>query len=376
MATTELWVIGAKLALLAGVVLQYTLAGAAPGVTTVLLVLAHVSAAAVAAIARRRAGRVAAVAVSVAVAAAGAAVVEPAFSLLIPLPAAELVWELTGRMAWVPAPAAALALTLRPDHLVLYVPTAALSVGVFALVTWYDRRLDGARREADRLRMANETWRKRADRTEVYEEELTRLAQMEERNRLARAVHDHVGHAISGSLLQIEAAASLLPADAREARGMLENGARALREGMDSLRATLRATLPPPEQIGIHRIRAMVDRAAAEGRLATRLTHSGDLGAIDRGQWRVIEDNLRESITNALRHSGGSELSVTITVLNRIVRVEARDDGRGGGTIRKGLGISGMEERTERAGGKVIVDGSHGFSVVTVLPRGSDGEGA
>jgi signal transduction histidine kinase len=44
------------------------------------------------------------------------------------------------------------------------------------------------------------------------------------------------------------------------------------------------------------------------------------------------------------------------------------DNGKGAGKVKKGLGILGMEERAASAGGTVIVDGSRGFSVITLLP--------
>ncbi|HBP64672.1 MAG TPA: two-component sensor histidine kinase, partial [Desulfosporosinus sp.] len=85
-------------------------------------------------------------------------------------------------------------------------------------------------------------------------------------------------------------------------------------------------------------------------------------------QWKVITDNLGESLTNALKYSGATMISLKIEVLNKFVKAEVSDNGHGAFIVKKGLGICGMEERSGRIGGKVVVDGSKGFSVITLLP--------
>jgi glucose-6-phosphate-specific signal transduction histidine kinase len=106
------------------------------------------------------------------------------------------------------------------------------------------------------------------------------------------------------------------------------------------------------------------------------LYFSGDLSAIGRLQWMAILDNVRECLTNTARHSGARQTQVSIEVMNRLVKVEARDDGRGGYSITRGLGLAGIEERTEALGGKVVIDGSRGFSVIMLLPREEPSAGA
>jgi signal transduction histidine kinase len=182
-----------------------------------------------------------------------------------------------------------------------------------------------------------------------------------------------VGHSITGSIIQLEAASAILDEDPRAARAMMGNGIRALREGMDGIRATLRGIKPLPAEIGMKSIRVMLDGIAARGSVTVKLSHTGDLGGVTRAQWGVIADNVRECLTNTLGHSNAREMSVSIEVMNRLVKVEARDDGRGADSYRKGLGIQGMEERAERLGGTLIVDGSRGFSVITVLPLAAGG---
>jgi len=75
-----------------------------------------------------------------------------------------------------------------------------------------------------------------------------------------------------------------------------------------------------------------------------------------------------------LKHSSASAVRVKIEVMNKVIKMEVRDNGRGEAAIKKGMGIAGMEERTGAAGGKLIIDGSDGFSVITLLPVEYDPE--
>ena len=54
--------------------------------------------------------------------------------------------------------------------------------------------------------------------------------------------------------------------------------------------------------------------------------------------------------------------------LNKMIKVEVKDNGKGTAIIKKGLGIMGMEERTASVNGKIIVDSTSGFSVTMLLP--------
>ena len=84
--------------------------------------------------------------------------------------------------------------------------------------------------------------------------------------------------------------------------------------------------------------------------------------------WNIIYENASEALTNILKYSKANKAALNIEVLNKVVKFEIKDNGIGALNIVKGLGLSGMEERTQNAGGKIIVDGGDGFSVITLLP--------
>jgi signal transduction histidine kinase len=340
----EHWLIGMKLLLLAYVAVSYALRGGARGVYVVLFCLAFLCSAFLSYLLPSPAARRLFQLFSLAVSLAGFAAADPDFAVLIPISAAEPAFELTGRLYWTFVPPLIAAGFVALQDLPLYLLAACFAVAGSALLNRSKTRLEAMDREVERLRASNESLHRGAAKSAEYEDELAYLSQPEERNRLAQDIHDRVGHAIAGGIIQLEAASALLERDKDAARTMMERGAQALREGMESIRAAPHGIKPASEELGVHRIKAMLDRFSAGGSISTHLSYRGDLSAVARA------------------------VRVGIEVLNRIVKVEARDDGRGACAVVKGLGLAGIEERTEELGGKVVIDGTKGFSVIMLLP--------
>jgi Signal transduction histidine kinase len=223
-------------------------------------------------------------------------------------------------------------------------------------------------RQSDELRKENDRLRKRAAAEREYKEQLLYVSQLEERNSIAQEIHDSLGHAITASVMQLEAAKLLMDKDRAKALDIIQNVVTALRKGMDDIRFTLRNIKPPREQLGLNKLRLLLEEYKSKAGFEIYLTHKGDVNIINVFQWKVIYDNAMEALTNAQKYSGATSMNVSIEVLNKIVKIEYKDNGIGRVKIEKGLGLKGMEERTASLGGKLIVDGSRGFSIIVLLP--------
>ena len=191
---------------------------------------------------------------------------------------------------------------------------------------------------------------------------------LEERNRISQEIHDKIGHSMTGALFQMEAAKRLMETDPERSAELLQNAFNISKDGIENIRLTLKNMKPPTEQVGIHRLKLMIDDFNAKQPIKTVLTYEGDLDIISPIQWKIIHENVTEALTNAMKYSRATIVSVDLKVLNKLVRVEVKDNGAGTDTIKKGIGIIGMEERTAAVDGKMIVDSTHGFSVTTLLP--------
>ncbi|MFI9170432.1 sensor histidine kinase [Streptomyces lincolnensis] len=217
--------------------------------------------------------------------------------------------------------------------------------------------------------------------------EAEQRAASEERLRIARELHDVVGHHIS--LINVQSAAALRrlrkdpaggPERAEEALGAIKETSR---EALRELRATLGVlrqvdeaapTAPAP---GLDRLADLVESARLAG-LDVRLQSTGDRplpAELDLAAYRIIQ----ESLTNVTRHARATTVTVRTERGPRRFTVEITDDGRGpaatGGL--PGSGITGMRERARALGGELTAgpgpDG--GFTVRAGFPWPARGNG-
>ncbi|MEO2202858.1 histidine kinase [Paenibacillus pabuli] len=193
---------------------------------------------------------------------------------------------------------------------------------------------------------------------------------LEERNRMSQEIHDKIGHSMTGALIQMEASKRLFTSDPNKAAELLQNAINISKDGIESIRLVLKNVKPPTEQLGMNRIRLFVDEFSAKHLIRTSLTHEGNVDIITPIQWKVIQENTKEALTNAMKYSNATFISIHIEVLRSLIKVEVSDNGKGEQKVIKGLGLIGMEERAASVSGTIIVDGSRGFSVTTLIPHG------
>ncbi|MGO4699456.1 sensor histidine kinase [Paenibacillus sp. 2TAB26] len=193
---------------------------------------------------------------------------------------------------------------------------------------------------------------------------------LEERNRLSQEIHDKIGHSMTGALIQMEASKRLFTSDPNKSAELLQNAIHISKDGIESIRLVLKNMKPPTEKLGINRIKLFIDEFSAKHTIRTSLTHEGNVDIITPIQWKVIQENTQEALTNAMKYSNATFVSIHIEVLRTLIKVEVSDNGKGEQKVIKGLGIIGMEERAASVNGTIIVDGSRGFSVTTLIPHG------
>ncbi|HEX2164980.1 MAG TPA: histidine kinase, partial [Thermoanaerobaculia bacterium] len=155
--------------------------------------------------------------------------------------------------------------------------------------------------------------------------EVERLAQLAERERIGRDLHDLLGHTLSLITLKAELAARLLERDpaaaGREVREVEAISRRALAE--------VRQAVLGYRAEGLAAEIERADSALAAAGIACRRDASPV--ALDADADRTLAFALREATTNVLRHSGARSCTVTLDADEREVRLEIADDGRGGG---------------------------------------------
>lgn len=210
----------------------------------------------------------------------------------------------------------------------------------------------------------------------------TLLAVADERNRIARDMHDVIAHGLAVIVTLAAAStgrAARQPERVDEAVGLIERTARTALADTRHAVGTIRASdglLPTPSIDGVP---ALLDLVTAAGLRATLQTH----GAVDRvpaaigvAVYRVTQ----EAITNTLKHASATTISVTITASRDELVLSIEDDGTGGTheTRAGGSGLVGMEERITQLGGTLDAgpDGARGWRVAAAIPLAVRPEGA
>ncbi|WP_256760648.1 sensor histidine kinase [Cohnella sp. WQ 127256] len=293
---------------------------------------------------------------------------DPLFLLLLPVSLYELAWLLGGNKNWF-ALAFVLPVPLIPSPLVaIYLLVAFLSLLLHVGGHAATEKLARVYRVQEKMREDIQKLTRSLNENNEYMRQSEYTIKLEERNRLSQQIHDDIGHSMSGALIQMEASRRLLATDQMKASELLHNAISISKEGLERIRLTLKDQKPKSEELGINRLRLMVDELSAKQAVTATLAHEGDIDIITPIQWKIIQQNMIEAITNSLKHGNASGIHIEVHVLNKFIKAVVTDNGIGSGKVVKGLGITGMEERAASAGGTVIVDGTKGFRVTTLLP--------
>lgn len=205
---------------------------------------------------------------------------------------------------------------------------------------------------------------------EKYIEQNNIVAGLKERNYMAQKVHDHLGHRITSSLMQLEVTKETLGKDNELSRKYLISSMENLREGMEEIRKVLKNIKPKEKVMGIEDIKEKLLKFQYSSGIKTSLNVTGDVDRIRYSAWTIIEDNIKEALTNAAKYSHASNVQVSILVFNKFARIEIKDDGKGCTSIKKSLGLMGMEQRIESIGGRIQFDNNNGFIINMIINLG------
>jgi signal transduction histidine kinase len=364
----ENWIIGTRFVVILYCILLYTTGEMKRIPLVVLSILLYICAGMLQHVFARALPKTVMLLVELAIIIVSAVFLNNLFIFLLPLCILELIYPVSRDFRlWIGAILVS-AMFCPPGLIAGYALDSLMCLAVFVLAHNSYNTIAALKEENERLKEKNDSLYARINQGTEYENQVKYLSQLEERNSLAQKIHDKVGHSLAGSLIQLEAAAMILDSDREKARSILEGVIIHLKDGMESIRSALRNIKPVQEQLGINRLKVLLEEFSLNNPIKAGLSYKGKLEVITNSYWKIILDNVREALTNSLKYSHASRIIVGLEVLNKLVRVEIRDNGAGALAIKKGLGLIGMEERTESAGGKLVIDGSSGFSIIMLLP--------
>ena len=203
-------------------------------------------------------------------------------------------------------------------------------------------------RADERLRLANE--------------EIEHLAKVAERERIARDLHDVLGHTLSVIVLKSELASKLIERDPARAVSEIREVEKISRDALGEVRSAIRGYRADSLTAEFTRARATLETAGVTVECAAEPL------PLTPVQETVLALVVREAVTNVVRHAGAHHCRLELAQLNGNCRLRIRDDGRGGFLATEGAGLRGMRERVQALQGTLQRASEGGTTLTITLP--------
>ncbi len=189
------------------------------------------------------------------------------------------------------------------------------------------------------------------------------LAATKERNRLAREMHDSLGHRLTVAAVQLEGAQRLIPQNPEKAAEMVGTVREQVRQALSELRQTV-AALREPIEADLS-IEQMLERLVKSFEAGTGLEvnlHVGELPLIQDSARLVLFRTIQEALTNVQRHAGADQVWLHLTHQGGWLSLLVSDNGKGypSGADKNGFGLRGIRERVAQVGGESFFENRPG----------------
>jgi signal transduction histidine kinase len=215
------------------------------------------------------------------------------------------------------------------------------------------------------------------DQLTAYAAQVAGLSAAAERGRVARDIHDSLGHHLTAVTVQLEKAEAFRHLDAASADRAVADARSAARQALREVRGSVAALRGDDSPAPLSAMLAgLVPQAGPEEPQVT-VTVTGDEAGLGEAARTVLFRAAQEALTNVRRHSGARRARVSVTLDDREARLVVADDGRGFDPVSRtvggarpaceGFGLLGMRERALLAGGRAEIDSRPGAGTTVTV---------
>lgn len=202
-------------------------------------------------------------------------------------------------------------------------------------------------------------------------QELEEASILKERNRIAREIHDTLGHTLTGAIIQLEVAKQLVDTSPEKAKVSIQKTQDITRDGFNDVKRAIKAlrpimieenTLSDGLQLLFERMKKYYNYCVDDTIILPEVIND----ELKISVYRVIQ----ELITNSIRHGEASEMKLSIEHQFNTLRINCRDNGKGCTLIKEGNGLKGIKERVNKLGGNVkfFSEINEGFCTIIYIP--------
>lgn len=197
-----------------------------------------------------------------------------------------------------------------------------------------------------------------------------KFGEKNERKRLARELHDTIGHALAGMAVGVDACITMIDKNPQLAKAQLKIISKAIRKGMKDVRNSLNKMRP--DFLQQYRLKEAIEKMKEEISNVTDLKINLNYQIDETGFDTKIEDILfrviQESITNSIRHGLATVVDIDIYKENNLLCLKIKDNGKGCKAINYGFGLKQMVERVSQIRGNINFYSENGFTTEIKIP--------
>ena len=197
-----------------------------------------------------------------------------------------------------------------------------------------------------------------------------KIAEDKERKRLAREIHDTLGHALTGIAAGVDACIAMIDINPEATKKQLMVISKVVRQGIVDVRNSLNKLRPGAlEQHGFKgAIENMIEEFTSVSDLTITLDYRLDKVDFENTKEDILFRVIQESVTNAVRHGDATHIDISLYIEDNSLYLKIQDNGQGCEEIHYGFGLKQMTERLAMINGKVTYDGHHGFLTIVTIP--------
>lgn len=198
------------------------------------------------------------------------------------------------------------------------------------------------------------------------------IAVLEERTRIARDIHDALGHSLTSLIVQLHALKYMLHEGPPQAQEAVHNMLGVAKQSLEDIRSSVHTLASDNTWLGLNPLRALVSQVEKHTGLQVEIITEELEVPLPQQITISLYRILQEAITNTLRHSDAKHLQVIVEMRNHDIRLCVMDDGSitAENEIRPGFGLTGIQERIEMLNGTLsyFIREPHGFQLEVTIP--------
>ena len=222
----------------------------------------------------------------------------------------------------------------------------------------------------DELNQVNSKLQEANLQLERYARESEKMAETRERNRLAREIHDTLGHTLTGIIAGLDACVAIMDIAPEATKMQLQAITDVARQGMTDVRRSVKALRPDAlEKLSLEEaLKKSIEEMRQATQAEIRYSCTAELRHFSEDEEDVIYRIVQESITNSIRHGHADQIKIEIRRVYNKLQIYIADNGIGCEEVKKGFGLHHMEERIQMLQGSLEYESKNGFTVRVELP--------